>query len=334
MDMMSDSELQLTLSRLELTPTEAAQLLGVAPRTIRRWLEGEDIPGPAEQALRAWIRLHDRNLPWRPDTESVVQDDQDQIARHRAHAIRLDELLARVEARGGARVPWSVDRGRQIATLGPMEVSYYKLASGSFSLANYRRKDGGPDVQRDWEAIEDAAACIAEAMKKDPDYGPVVLVVHDGPALGRVAKQNLTEFESNRAALRVVCGSLGSPGFHDPFIMGKHSADLIWDTQDLRRECERRKTGPAALAAIADYTRQHSELFVRNGPRLLTPAETMKRRQRIEALADQIEALAEGARDGLVEYRQFEAILGRLHAEGFFPDNDLVSAAAKALLIG
>lgn len=215
-----------------------------------------------------------------------------------------------------------------------MEVSYYKLASGSFSLANYRRKDGSPDVQRDWEAIEDAAACIAQAMKKDPDYGPVILVVHDGSALGRVAHQKLTEFDSNRAALQHVCASLGSPDFHDPFIMGQNSADPIWDTHELRRECERRNKGPAALAAIADYTRRHSELFVRNGPRVLTPAETTKRRQRIEALADQLDALADGARDGLVEYRQFEAILGRLHAEGFFPDNELVSAVAKNLLVG
>jgi hypothetical protein len=296
--MMSDAELRLTLTRLELSPVDAAQLLGVTPRTVRRWLEGEEVAGPAEQALRAWISLHDRNLPWRPDEESIVRDDQDQIARHRAHAIRLDEILARVEARGGPRVPWSVDRGRQIATLGPMEVSYYKLASGSFSLANYRRKDGEPDVERDWEAIEDAAACIAHALKKDPDYGPVVLVVHDGPALGRVAKQDLREFETNQAALRVVCASLGSSGFYDPFIMGRNSPDLIWDTQNLQRECERRKTAPAALAGVANYTRQNSKFFVRNGPRLLTPTETSKRRQRIEALADQIDALAEGARDG------------------------------------
>jgi transcriptional regulator with XRE-family HTH domain len=95
--MMTVPELRLTLSRLELTQAEAAQLLGVAPRTVRRWLDGKDASGPAEQALRAWIRLRDRNLPWRPDTESVVEDDQDQITRHRAHAIRMDELLARVE---------------------------------------------------------------------------------------------------------------------------------------------------------------------------------------------------------------------------------------------
>jgi hypothetical protein len=335
--MMTVPELRLTLSRLELTQVEAAQLLGVAPRTVRRWLDGEDVPGPAAQALRAWIRLHDRNLPWRPDTESVVKDDQDQIARHRAHAIRLDELLARVDARGGPRVPWSVDRGRQIATLGPMEVSYYKLASGSFSLANYRRKDAAPNVERDWEAIEDAAASIARALRKDPDYGPVTLVVHDGPALGRVAQQELTEFASNREALRHVCAHLGAPGFHDPFIMGPSQSpkqvDLIWDTRELQREYERRKTGPAALAAVADYTRRHSEMFVRNGPRSLTPTETTKQRQRIEALADQIDALAAETEDGAVEYRQFETILGRLHAEGFFPDGELVSAVAKHLLV-
>ena len=130
----------------------------------------------------------------------------------------------------------------------------------------------------------------------------------------------------------MVCASLGSSGFYDPFIMGKNSADLLWDTRDLWRECERRKTAPAALADVANYTRRNSEFFVRNGPRSLTPTETAKRRQRIEALADQIDTLAEGARDGLVEYQQFETILGRLHAEGFFPDSDLISGVAKLLL--
>jgi hypothetical protein len=70
--------------------------------------------------------------------------------------------------------------------------------------------------------------------------------------------------------------------------------------------------------------RRNSEFFVRNGPRLLMPTETAKWRQRIEALADQVDALAEGARDGLVEYRQFETI----------PDGELISAVAKSLLDG
>jgi hypothetical protein len=173
--------------------------------------------------------------------------------------------------------------------------------------------------------------------RKDPDYGPVTLVTHDGPALGRVAHQNLTPFVSNRDALRHVCAHIGHAGFHDPFIMGPsrsdQQTDLIWDTRGLQRECERRNTAPAALTAVADYTRSNSEMFVRNGPRLLTPTETAKHRQRIEALADQIDALAEEARDGAAESRQFETILGRLHAEGFFPDNELVSTVAKHLLV-
>ncbi len=329
---MTAAELRLSLTRLNLTQAEAAQLLGVASRTVRRWLDDEEIPGPTEQALRAWIRLHERNLPWRPDAESVVRDDQDEIARHRALAIGLDELLARVEARGGPRVPWSVDRGRQIATLGPLEVSYYKLTNGGFSLANYRRKDGDPNVQRDWEAIEDAAACIARALKKDPEFGPVILVVRDDTTFGRIGHVQQIPFESNREALRHVCASLKEPGFRSPNIIGKNGFDPIWNSQELQRECERRRTGPRALAAIAEYTREHSEKFVRNGPRMLTSAEAAKRRQRIEALADQLAALGEGARDGLVEYHQFESVLGRLHAEGFFPDNELLGDVAKSLL--
>jgi transcriptional regulator with XRE-family HTH domain len=329
--MMKEPELRQVLTRLDLSQNEAAQLLGVGPRTVRRWLEGEDIPGPAEQALRAWIRLYERNLPWRPDAASIVEDDQDQIARHRAHMIRLDEMLARVEARGGPRVPWVVDRARRTATLGPMEVTYYKLASRSFSLGHYRRKDGEPDVQRDWEAIEDAAASIAMAMKKEPDYGPVTLVINDGPALGRVAHQTLEQFDTNEAALERVCAILGTPGVHEPFIMGANRAELIWDPRELRRECESRVKGPAALAAVADYTRRNSKFFVIDGPRMLPPNETAKRRQRIEALADELDALVEPVRQGLAGYRQFETVLGRLHAEGFFPETALVSAVAKAL---
>jgi hypothetical protein len=124
---MSKVELRLTLMRLEL-------LLGVTERTFRRWSEGEEVPGPAEQALRAWIRLHDRNLPWRPDEESIVRDDQDQIARHRAHVIRLDEILARVEARGGPRVPWSVDRGASPVSQRSLSLTLANLVSARESL--------------------------------------------------------------------------------------------------------------------------------------------------------------------------------------------------------
>lgn len=330
---MTGNEFGQFLLRLGLAPGEAAQLLSVTPRTVRRWLDGEEVSGPAEQAIRAWIRLHDRHLPWRPDSASIAENDQDQITRHRSHAINLNEILARVEARGGARLPWSVDWDRGQATLGPMEVSFYKLLNGSFSLGTYRRKDGDPDVERDREIIEDAAHCIAQALKKkNPDFGPVTLFVHDGPAKGRVASQQLQNFPTARDAIRKVCAKIGSPGFHDPFITTESPTELLWDTHELRRECERRAKAPPALAALAEYVRTNSALFVRISAQMLAPTEATQRRQRIKALADELDGLADQARDGLIQYPEFESVLAALHAAGFFPDGELVSGVARALV--
>jgi hypothetical protein len=165
-DMMSKNDLDAHLSALQLTQTEAAQLLGVSDRTLRRWVDGEEVPGPAEAALRAWRRLAEGHLPWRPDSTSIVRDDQDQIARMRQHAVDLAGLLRRVEQRGGPRVTWSVSLPESKATLGPVQVSFYNLRNGGFSLSVYTRRDTHPDVERDWPLIEDAAFCIAAEFEK------------------------------------------------------------------------------------------------------------------------------------------------------------------------
>src|SRR5450432_3372285 len=106
---MINDELSQALDALRLTQTEAAQLLGVSARTVRRWFEGEEVPGPAQAALRAWRELQSRNLAWRPDSMTIVEDNQEQIALHRNHTVGMADLLARVESRGGARTPWVVD---------------------------------------------------------------------------------------------------------------------------------------------------------------------------------------------------------------------------------
>src|ERR1700729_4593161 len=94
---MTSTEFRSCLGQLGLTQTEAAALLSVAPRTVRRWAEdGAEISGPAEHVLRAWTGLRRRGLPWHPE-----DTDADQIARHREHAIELYQLLMRVEQRGG-----------------------------------------------------------------------------------------------------------------------------------------------------------------------------------------------------------------------------------------
>ena len=64
--MMTPNELQEHLSYLGLDQPEAARLLSVSPRALRRWLEGEEVPGPVEQAFKAWRRLHQRKPIWRP----------------------------------------------------------------------------------------------------------------------------------------------------------------------------------------------------------------------------------------------------------------------------
>jgi len=164
---MTRDELNEHLACLKVTPPEAAQLLGISARTIRRYLEeAEDVPGPIEAALRAWRTLEERHLPWKPDTVSIATDDRDQIERHRRHAEEFASLLKRVEARGGPKNPWTVDFSKCTATFGPLEVGFYKLQNDGFSLSTYRRRDKAPDVTRDMPDIEDAAYCIAAASTK------------------------------------------------------------------------------------------------------------------------------------------------------------------------
>jgi hypothetical protein len=159
---MTAIEFRDCLAQLDLTQIDAAKLLEVDPRTVRRWAEdnGADIPGPAEKALRAWQGLQKRGLPWRPGDDGTAE----QLAPHRAHAIELYELLLRVDKRGGPSDAWDVDLEKGQATLGPVRVSFYKLTNGGFSPSVYSRSDGNPDIKRDWPLIEDAFACIAKAF--------------------------------------------------------------------------------------------------------------------------------------------------------------------------
>ena len=166
--MMTGQEMLEHLQALGLTQVEAAQLLGVSPRTVTRWCTGgEEVSGPAEAALRAWRRLEARHLAWRPDSVSIVEDDAERIATHRQEAINLDDVLRRVETRGGPQLPWAVSIPESEATLGRIHVSFYKLQNGGFSPSVYSRRDGvHPDVHRDWHLIEDAVFCIAQEFEK------------------------------------------------------------------------------------------------------------------------------------------------------------------------
>ena len=162
---MTNLELNRSLDMLRLTQADLAARLGVTPRTVRRWQVGEQpIPIWVHEVLKAWHQLHARNLPWGADLESIWYGDDDQIRRHEDHDKALAALLQRVRARGGPAAPWRVNLREHSATLGPMSVRFYRLASDSFSLANYRRGDVPPDAHRDQPLIEDAVAAFAAAV--------------------------------------------------------------------------------------------------------------------------------------------------------------------------
>jgi hypothetical protein len=166
---MTKAELQAAFDELELSQAAAAALLSVDARTIRRWFEDvRQLPGSAEQALRAWVRLNRLGLAWKPDDLPIGEDDTDelakQIALYRQHAIQLEGLLKKVEARGGPMMPWNVDLDAHTATLGHMTVGFYRLPNGGFSPSNYRRSDRHPEIEVDAPLLEDAYACIAKAI--------------------------------------------------------------------------------------------------------------------------------------------------------------------------
>ena len=104
---MSPNDFTKTMIELGLSQVDAARLLSVDPRTVRRWVaDPTEISGPAEQALRAWRRLNQLGLPWSPDSIDLVETDPEQISLHRADAVGLDNLLAKVEKRGGSSGAW------------------------------------------------------------------------------------------------------------------------------------------------------------------------------------------------------------------------------------
>jgi hypothetical protein len=169
---MRENEIAKCLSILHLTPKEAARLLSVDAKTVSRWLNAETaIPGPAEQAVRAWVRFQNMGLPWRPDGLPIDLMTEDQIATQirlmREQVLRLDEIIQRVQNRGGPAAPWRVDLERHEAELaGVMFIYFYPLTNGGFSPSQYRRIDKSADPERDWPLIEDAIACIAESIAK------------------------------------------------------------------------------------------------------------------------------------------------------------------------
>jgi len=191
---MSAQDFAAHLLALRLSFAEAAQLLGVSERSVRRWTEGEEVPGTAAAAIKAWRYLDDHYLPWKPDAVSIFKDDQDQIRRIRDHSGVLSVLIKEVEEAGGPKNQWVVDIPKRRARSGNAEVGFYVLQNGGFSPSSYRRLDR-PNTEADWSDARDAAYCIAQAFARARAANKALIAVaeyttqhaavfvRDGPAL-------------------------------------------------------------------------------------------------------------------------------------------------------
>ena len=167
--LVDSSEFRSSLNRLGLSQLEAARLLGVKSRTIQRWVAGSPPVGePAAQALRAWCRLAEHGIAWRPDAAPIDDEDPGMLARRRQQAIGLDGMIKRVAARGGPKKRWRINLKRRRAMAGPICVMFNTLANGGFCPASYRHLDGPIDQSGaragDHAMIEEAIVCFAAAV--------------------------------------------------------------------------------------------------------------------------------------------------------------------------
>lgn len=87
----------------------------------------------------------------------------------------------------------------------------------------------------------------------------------------------------------------------------------------------------SALKELAEEIRSHSWAFVRHGPRMLSPPETVVRENQISELAGEIEELSKKVPQSIVTSGDVGALLSRLRDLGCFPDNLLVSNVARAI---
>jgi hypothetical protein len=100
----------------------------------------------------------------------------------------------------------------------------------------------------------------------------------------------------------------------------------------IARAYARAAASAEALRGVAAYTRRHADLYVREGPKLPTPAAKVQREAAIGQQADALDALAAAVLQGQGGYAAFEKILRDLHRLGFFPETSLVSAIAHSML--
>lgn len=206
---------------------------------------------------------------------------------------------------------------------------------------------------QNWEAtpglippLASMAASIWDARmrQENPLLGPVTLIYSDGPMFldpygprRRPAMMQQEPYPSNAMALARVQELWGNDSFHNPFVIEKDGSP-VWNAVELGRVVSGEDSGAPTLINLlrisARSIRDNSSVFVRNGPRSLTLAETKKRQNAIEAQADALDEIANAGLDAVIDGQaQIEAAFKRLLDLGTRAPDALVSGVHHALEI-
>lgn len=189
--------------------------------------------------------------------------------------------------------------------------------------------------------LADACKVWGDRLRKEiAEIGPVTLCYTDAPMFiepygrrGKLATLQQEAYPTNAAALARVKMLWDQPNVHGTFIMEKTGTSL-WNQVELMRVVDGTdKSAPTVrntVTKIAAYVAENSHIFAR-GRKALEPAEVEERTRAIRAIGDELEQLAAESEKRVVQYSEFEALLGRLHKLGFFPTNRQVGDVAHAI---
>jgi len=184
----------------------------------------------------------------------------------------------------------------------------------------------------------------APLKQENPDLGPVTLVYSDGPMFvdpygprRRPAMMQQEPYPTNAAALARVQQLWGRGDFHNSFII-EESRTPLWNVVELERVVSGDDKGAPTLVnllkAIAKIVRADSAIFVRSGPKMLSPTEARKRQQAIEGQADELDRIADSGLQTIIRDRLLiEGAFSKLLALGSKAPDSLVSNVAQALVV-
>jgi hypothetical protein len=184
----------------------------------------------------------------------------------------------------------------------------------------------------------------ARLKQEDPDLGPVALIYSDGPMFvdpygprRRPAMMKQEPYSTNTAALARVQQLWGRENFHNAFII-EESGTPLRNVVELGRVVSGEDAGAPTLVnllkSIARNVRANSAIFVRSGPKMLSPSEAKKRQQAIESHADELDRLPDLGLQAIIrDQRRVEDVFSNLLALGTKAPDSLVRNVAQALVV-